>query len=51
MLLGARNTETIVIFGIATSGVVLSTLLDGCDADYRVVVIADCCVDLDAELH
>jgi nicotinamidase-related amidase len=28
MLLRARNTETIVIFGIATSGVVLSTLLD-----------------------
>jgi nicotinamidase-related amidase len=51
MLLRARDTETIVIFGIATSGVVLSTLLDACDADYRVVVIVDCCADLDAELH
>jgi nicotinamidase-related amidase len=51
MLLRARNTETIVIFGIATSGVVLSTLLDACDADYRVVVIADCCADLDVEVH
>ncbi len=29
----------------------LSTLLHACDADYRVVVIADCCADLDAELH
>ena len=30
---------------------VLSTLLDACDADYRVVVIADCCADRDAELQ
>jgi nicotinamidase-related amidase len=31
--------------------VVLSTLLHACDADYQLVVIADCCADLDAELH
>jgi nicotinamidase-related amidase len=51
MLLRARDIDTLVLFGIATSGVVLSTLLDACDADYRLVVIADCCTDLDAELH
>lgn len=51
MILRAKEIETIVMFGIATSGVVLSTLLDACDADYSVVVIADCCADLDAELH
>ena len=51
MILRAGEIETIVLFGIATSGVVLSTLLDACDADYRVVVIADCCADRDAELH
>jgi nicotinamidase-related amidase len=39
------------MFGIATSGVVLSTLLEAGDADYRVVVIEDCCADLDGELH
>jgi nicotinamidase-related amidase len=30
---------------------VLSTLLEAGDADYRVVVIEDCCADLDLELH
>jgi nicotinamidase-related amidase len=38
-------------FGIATSGVVLSTLLEACDADYDPVIIADCCADMNAELH
>jgi nicotinamidase-related amidase len=51
MLLRARGIHTLVLFGIATSGVVLSTLLDACDADYRLGVIGDCCADLDADLH
>jgi len=51
MVLRAKNIDTLVLFGIATSGVVLSTLLHACDADYQLVVIADCCADLDAELH
>ena len=51
MLLRAKEIETIVLFGIATSGVVLSTLLQASDADYRIVVIADCCADQDEELH
>ncbi len=51
MLLRAQEIETVVLFGIATSGVVLSTVLHASDADYRIVVIADCCADLDAELH
>jgi len=51
MILRAREIETVVLSGISTSGVVLSTLLDACDADYRVVVVDDCCADLDVELH
>ena len=51
MILRAKEIETVVLFGIATSGVVLSTLLDAGDADYRVVVISDCCADQDADLH
>jgi nicotinamidase-related amidase len=51
MILRAKDIHTLVLFGIATSGVVLSTLLDACDRDYEVVVIEDCCADLDAELH
>jgi nicotinamidase-related amidase len=51
MLLRAKEIETLVLFGIATSGVVLSTLLDAFDRDFRVVAIGDCCVDRDAEVH
>jgi nicotinamidase-related amidase len=51
MLLRAREVETIVLFGIATSGVVLSTLPHASDCDYKLVVIADCCADLDTQLH
>ena len=51
MILRANDLDTLVLFGIATSGVVLSTLLHAIDADYRLVVIKDCCADLDKELH
>jgi nicotinamidase-related amidase len=51
MVLRAKEIDTLVIFGIATSGVVLSTLLDAVDADYRVVVVGDCCADQDADVH
>ena len=51
MILRAKEIETLVLFGIATSGVVLSTLLHASDADYRLAVISDCCADLDAELQ
>ena len=51
MLLRAREIETLAMFGIATSGVVLSTLTDAFDLDYRVTVIGDCCADRDVELH
>jgi nicotinamidase-related amidase len=51
MLLRAKEIETLVLFGIATSGVVLSTLLEANDLDFKTVVIADCCADLDAGLH
>ena len=51
MILRANEIEKMVLFGIATSGVVLSTLLEASDADYRLAVIADCCADRDPELH
>jgi nicotinamidase-related amidase len=50
MILRAKEIDTLVLFGVATSGVVVSTLLEACDADYRSVVIADCCADSNAEL-
>jgi nicotinamidase-related amidase len=51
MILRANDIETIVMLGIATSGVVLSTLRHAADADYRLVVLKDCCSDRDAEVH
>jgi nicotinamidase-related amidase len=51
MILRANDIDTLVLFGIATSGVVLSTLLHAADADFRLAVIRDCCADLDPELH
>jgi nicotinamidase-related amidase len=51
MILRAKTIDTLVLYGIATSGVVLSTLIDAADADYRLAVIGDCCADLDSALH
>jgi nicotinamidase-related amidase len=49
--LAACGIDTLVLAGIATSGVVLSTLRDAADHDYRLFVLADCCADQDAEVH
>jgi nicotinamidase-related amidase len=51
LLLRAHDIETLVMFGVATSGVVLATFQDAFDRDYELIVIKDCCADLDAELH
>jgi nicotinamidase-related amidase len=51
MILRANHIETLILFGIATSGVVLSTLLEASDADFRIAVIHDCCADRDRDLH
>jgi len=51
LILRARDIDTLIMFGIATSGVVLSTLLHAADADYRLFVIRDCCADLDQDVH
>lgn len=51
MILGAKEIDTLILMGIATSGVVLATLFDATGADYRVAVVKDCCADLDAEVH
>jgi nicotinamidase-related amidase len=51
MVLRANGIETLVLAGIATSGVVLSTVRYAADADYRLLVVADCCADRDPEVH
>jgi nicotinamidase-related amidase len=49
--LAARGIDTLVLAGIATSGVVLSTLRDAADRDFRLFVLADVCADMDGEVH
>jgi len=51
LLLRAQGIDTLILFGIATSGVVLSTALQAADLDYRVVILKDCCADLDPDVH
>ena len=43
--------RSLVIAGISTSGVVLSTLRDAGDQDYRLFVLADASADTDPEVH
>ena len=49
--LRAQGVDTLVVAGVATSGVVLSTIRDAADRDYRIYVLEDCCADRDAEVH
>lgn len=51
MVLRAGGVDTLVLAGVATSGVVLSTLRHAADADYRAVVVDDACADRDPEVH
>ena len=51
LLLRAQAIDTLVLAGIATSGVVLSALRDADDRAYRVYVLRDCCADFDAEIQ
>lgn len=51
VVLRARDIRHLVLAGIATSGVVLSTLREAADKDYRLTVLSDLCVDLDEEVQ
>jgi nicotinamidase-related amidase len=51
MILRAKEIDTLILFGIATSGVVLATFLHASDQDYRLIIVKDCCSDLDAAGH
>lgn len=51
LLLRSQGIDHLVLTGIATSGVVLSTLRQAADLDYGLTVLADACLDNDAEVH
>lgn len=50
-LLRGSGINTLVLCGIATSGVVLSTVRQAADLDFRLVVLEDGCLDADARVH
>jgi len=51
VVLRAGGYDALVLCGIATSGVVLSTLRQAADLDYRLTILGDACADADAEVH
>ena len=51
VVLRSLDVDELVLSGIATSGVVLSTLRYAADQDFRLAVLRDGCADGDAEVH
>lgn len=51
VLLRSMNIQHIVLTGIATSGVILSTVREAADKDYVITVLSDGCADRDEEVH
>jgi nicotinamidase-related amidase len=50
-VLRASGARRLVLAGLATSGVVLSTLRPAADLDFELTVLADACADGDREVH
>ena len=51
MVLRAQQIDHLVLSGISTSGVVLSTMRQAADLDFRLTVLSDGCADGDPEVH
>ncbi|HEX3976624.1 MAG TPA: cysteine hydrolase [Solirubrobacteraceae bacterium] len=49
--LADRGIDTLILAGISTSGVVLSTVRDGSDRDYALYVLSDATADPDPSVH
>jgi nicotinamidase-related amidase len=51
VVLRAAGVRHLVLAGVSTSGVVLSTVRLAADLDFRLTVLVDGCLDGDAEVH
>jgi nicotinamidase-related amidase len=51
VVLRSFGIQHLILTGIATAGVILSTVREAADKDYRLTVLADCCADGDEEVH
>lgn len=51
MVLRSHDIDTLVLFGVSTSGCILSTVRHGADLDYRLIIAEDLCADPDKDVH
>jgi nicotinamidase-related amidase len=51
VILRSQQIDTLILTGISTSGVVLSTLREAADKDFALTVLSDACLDADPEVH
>lgn len=51
LVLTANEIDTLALGGVATSGVVLSTVRAAADRDYSLTVLSDGCYDPDSTVH
>jgi nicotinamidase-related amidase len=51
VLLRSLGASHLVLAGVATSGVVLSTVREAADLDYEITVLSDGCLDADPLVH
>ena len=50
-MLRSRDIDTVVLMGVATEFVVEAAARHAADADYRVIVLEDCCASFSDEAH
>lgn len=51
LVLRSRGIDSLVLTGIATGAVVLTTLYQAADLDFGLTVLADGCLDPDSDVH
>jgi nicotinamidase-related amidase len=51
VILRGHKIDHLVLAGLSTSGVVLSTTRQAADMDYRLTILSDGCADRDPEVH
>lgn len=51
LVLRTRGIKNLVLMGVSTSGIVISTVRAAYDMDFKMVVIEDACFDADEEVH
>ena len=51
VVLRALDVKALVLTGVSSSGVVLSTTREAADKDFGLTILSDCCADGDEEVH